>query len=675
MNFRMVAILLLASNFAFTSVSQAQMWGTGMYGGMPICPYPYGAAKGSTSYDDEIAELQDLRREMRQELRDAKRRLRDLERRKDQYASDINDTLTGFWAPIVLDHMENGYNCFCHDRPPVYEGGGCPRPDNSCGPSYPVEEEEEEEEYVVPKPSTTHESDEGCVDGICAGSPDDDEGAVPKPIKGLPEISSAEPVQQRMPASVSRAPASIVSGSEIDAINSAWSSIGGGFGGGGAGFMASFCNPNKELQKLEPWKAICRNGGGISPMACRHPFFLQDDAKKGNMQAKCVRALENYRKISKEIDKLRNLIAKLEDDINQIGEQIGDLRRDRKYDSELEASCPSGDCYRPRQRVEARNSTWNTLLPLIAGTVVGGLAEYFGYKANKANNENLNKLGWPTMPYQFGQYGYPFFAAGLYGAISAGTQGGFGCAPGMFGGGLQMGPYGMVSPVGMMSPFGMQNPFMTPYSMASPFGYPMGVMGYSPFVGGMFAPGMGPWGMAGPWGNGFNPMLGFGMAGGLMGMPGMGAGFMVPAMGGMPVGLAGGVGLMGMPGLAGGIGLMGMPGLAGGLADLGGLQMQQQLLQMQMQQYQMALQVQAQAAQQAAARLRAQQSLMAEYYSLVYRMQMLNYGATYGLGLDVGLGTSTGLTGTIGIGTMPIGTTPIGTTPIGTGTTVPGRTR
>jgi hypothetical protein len=293
-------------------------------------------------------------------------------------------------------------------------------------------------------------------------------------------------------------------------------------------------------------------------------MYLAPDAK-GDSLRQCADAVDNFRKVTKDIDESRTRISRIEDQISQIGLQIGDLKRDRKSDRELEASCPTGDCYRPRRKAEKSSNWTSTLLPLLAGVGAGLGAEALGYFTNRQNNKNLNALGYPTMPYAAGSYGLPFVQAGIYGAVAGGTQGGFGCAPGMMGGG-PFSPYGMMGPFGMMNPYGMGG--------QNPFGYPPGFFPNPAMGGGMFMPGMGPWGMAGPWGNGFNPYMGAGLAGGMMMpgmaggmmMPGMAGGMMMPGMAGMAGGLAMGGGFMmpGMAGMAGGIG-MAMPGMAGGI--------------------------------------------------------------------------------------------------------------
>jgi hypothetical protein len=67
-----------------------------------------------------------------------------------------------------------------------------------------------------------------------------------------------------------------------------------------------------------------------------------------------------------------------------------------------------------------------------------------------------------------------------------------------------------------------------------------------------------------------------------------------------------------------------------------GLQYQQQMMQMQLSQYQAAIGMQRAAADQASNQLRAEQGLMSEYYSLVYRMNQISSGGGLGGG---GLGS------------------------------------
>lgn len=712
---RVLAVLLLAGNMSFTSVSKAQMWGTGMWGGMQGCPYGYGAAQGSSDALDAINELQDTRRDLRREKRDAERRLRDLESRKEKDSSAITENIRSPWADLILEHIENGYNCNCRQSSPVSYG---PPPVEysppTAPPSYapPIQVEDGDR---LPNPPPVEEE-----------PPQDDPGY--KPPAKLPPAKPRVPHQStdifepgktdRAPASADRAPAQAsetrvsagtsVQGNPYDA-EWARSGFNQSYGGGGGGGYGSLCDPPSEASTSRPWSAVCMDGGGVRKEVCRNPFFYSGE-KKGSGRHDCEKAIEEYRKITLEADKLRNRISSIEDQISQIGIQIGDLKRDAKEDREMEASCPTGDCFRNRRSSGGGKSTLSTVLPLAAG-ILGGLgAEYLSYRANQSNNTQLNKLGWPTQPYTFGGAGYPFFQAGIYGAIAGGSNGAYGCGAGIGGGGM-MNPYGMMG--GMMNPYGMNgmNPWGNPFMSMNPMGL---------YGGGMYNPGMGPWGMAGPWGNGMmNPYgmggmpgfgggMGFGSPfGGMMnpygmgGMPGFGGGigFGSPfggGMGGMPGfgggigfgspfggmmspygGLGGGLGgLGGMPGFGGGLGfgspfggmmspygMGGMPGFGGGLGfgspfggmmspyGMGsnplGLQYQQQMAQMQMQQYQMAVNMQLQATQQAAMKLRAEQGLMSEYYSLMYRMQQINMG---GGGYGGGMGGYGGMGGGYGLG-------------------------
>lgn len=88
-----------------------------------------------------------------------------------------------------------------------------------------------------------------------------------------------------------------------------------------------------------------------------------------------------------------------------------------------------------------------------------------------------------------------------------------------------------------------------------------------------------------------------------------------------------------------------MMGAMGGL----GMDYQAQMMQMQMQQYQMYMGMQQRYMENAAAKMRVQQGLMQEYYSLMYRFNQLQTGAAGGIGGGIGIGIGGG----IGYGGQP----------------------
>jgi len=610
---KMLAILLLAGDMAFTTGAQAQGWGSGMYGMSPPCPYQNGMASGANAEDDRISGLLNDKRDLQKEEREAKRLLKELEDKKEKYTTSINDSLQSAWADKVTDHLENGYNCNCAPpaAPPTvlsYEVLNPPRedaPPTYVAPPAPAPEPEPIVEPVLPQPQ-------------------------PRPARPNTDIFDPNH-QSRSPASIndpSVAPpaATSVVGNQFDA---GWT---GSNSMSGDGEALSMCGPDDEISHSKPWKAMCRNGGGVAKEICRIPFFLQSGARE--KQADCSDAIQNYRKVTKEVDRLRNSVKSYADRIKEINLAIGDMKKDQ---AELEASCPTGDCYRPRAHAES--STGNllsSLMPLGLG-ILGSLGgNNGGYRPPYWNpNNRFNRFGFPPpMPYQARGFGYPFAQAGGYGALPGGQMGGFGCSGGLGGGGFGNGPAGMLNP----------------YAAMSPLGFPNGGLG-----GGMFNPGVGPWGAAG-------------IPGGIprFGPPGVGVG--VPRLGGLPgampsLGVPGGIGGTMIPGGAR-VPSLGVPGIANGGLLPGAMQSpllnQPQLFQTQALQAQA---LQAQAVNNEVAQIRTDETLMQEYYALMYQMNQVNgganglggvasgytspllgygnYTAPYGLGINYGLAPAT----------------------------------
>lgn len=689
---RGLAVSIIVVTQVFTSVSKAQMWGTGMWGGMQACPYGYGAANGASDLQDEINDLQEDIRELKHNKREDERRQRDLEKKKAKYADAINGSFNSGWGGVIIDHMEGGYSC-CNQP---QGGGGYPTS------SPPVYESPNDQYEPIPQPAPRPAPP--LPKGPSSGKPGNKLSDIFEPSTGGGRApASTAPVTVAAAAQTVQ-PDDIEAGGPVGGAGGApapttggispWDvdlPDGGGMPGEGGG---PNCAPPNALNQTRRWKQYyCRESGEVSRGICRDARMTTPEARKG---AECDRAIAEYRKVYNELMALTRKIASYDDEIQSLQDQIRERRHDMREEARegrLEAGCR--ECERHARRAERGPSLASMALPLIGGLLGAAGSMYLGYQANKQGNQINGRLGWPAQPYNAFGYGYPFMAMGIQGAVAAGTNGGFGCAPGMYGGG-PMGPYGMGSPFGYgLGPYGMMN---------GPFGYP-NMFGMNPMMGGgMYAPGMGPWGMSGPWGNGYNPMFGMGMGG--MGMPGIGIGAGIglgmggyPGMGmGMPgfgIGLGGGLG-MGYPGMAGmgamgypayggpgmGVGFgagigMGMPyagygltpgfGMGGfggypgmgypGMGGYGGYGMG-----MGGSPYMMA----------AMAQQRAQMGLNQEYNSLVYRMNQLNngmlgaglggapgayggyglyqpYGGGYGLGVGINAGFGVGGAGGLGV--------------------------
>jgi len=671
---RSLAVLIIVVNQVFTSVSKAQMWGTGMWGGMQSCPYGYGAANGASDVQDEINDELEEIRELKHNRREDQRRQRELEKRKQKYLDAINGSFNSGWAGVIIDHIEGGFSC-CNQPPPAV---GYP---TSNPPVY----DSPNDDYV-PLPQPPVRPPPPPPQGPGGGKPPNKLSDIFEPAKS----GGRAPANVGGPAPAAQAPQAAQVADDIEATGGPLVGGAGGANGGvspwdadlpdGNGFPGEGggpnCAPPNALNQTRRWKQFyCREGGEVSRGICRDARMTTPEARRG---AECDRAIAEYRKIYNELMALTRKIASYDDEIQARQDRIRELRRDMREESRegrLEAGCR--ECERHSRRAERGPSLTSMALPLIGGLLGAAGSMYLGYQANKQGNQINGRLGWPAQPYNAFGYGYPFMAMGIQGAVAAGTNGGFGCAPGMYGGG-PFGPYGMGSPFGYgLGPYGMMN---------GPFGYP-NMFGMNPMMGGgMYAPGMGPWGMSGPWGNGYNPMfgmgagMGMGMPGvglgggiglGMGGYPGMGMGMGYPGMGmgmGMPgigFGLGGGLG-MGMPmagmgamgypmypgaGLGGGVGAgigMGMPYAGYGLTPgfgMGGMGYPGYGGGYGMPGYGMGVGMGGSPYMMAAmSQYRAQMGLNQEYNSLVYRMNQLNNGM-----LGAGLGGGAGAYGGYGL--------------------------
>ncbi|AHI06918.1 hypothetical protein BDW_12090 [Bdellovibrio bacteriovorus W] len=107
---RIVAPLSLITGFSFGA--NAQMWGTGMYGGMQSCPYNYGSAAGSSSYLDEIKEAQENIREAEKQLRTKKsEKKRLVNNTMDRARKNVEQVVSDEFSELVFDHIENNVSC------------------------------------------------------------------------------------------------------------------------------------------------------------------------------------------------------------------------------------------------------------------------------------------------------------------------------------------------------------------------------------------------------------------------------------------------------------------------------------------------------------------------------------------------------------------------------------
>jgi hypothetical protein len=328
----------------------------------------------------------------------------------------------------------------------------------------------------------------------------------------------------------------------------------------------------------------------------------------------CRKSLVEYRKNYASSKKLATEIEGLQDTLDARKRDLTDLKKDLREEAR-DATTQGDYCAECEKRgngytYQQPQTNWGGVL---ANVGTGLLASYMGYKSNKMISENNAELGFPTYNSNYSALGYgmPYFQAGLYGALSGGQgQGGFGCG-------------------------GNSN------QAGGAFGYPNGMMGGS-MGGGMY--------MGNPMMMGMNGMNGMGsgmMNGGMM-MSGMGmmsngmmsSGMMMSGglgmmtgMGMMSSGMMNGMmssGMMMNNGMmmSGNLGMMTGMGMMigyGSMMDSSSQALQQQMLQMQMQ-YQ----------QQQSSKYSTMTSLQSELYSLMARIQQVQYGGSNFLGTGIG---------------------------------------
>lgn len=358
------------------------------------------------------------------------------------------------------------------------------------------------------------------------------------------------------------------------------------------------------------WSQHCDRGksGSVSGSVCSSPKFQEQGGR--NDTAGCRKSLSEYRKQHSQAEKLQREIEGLENQIANLKEDLKDAKQEAREEAREGGSFAQteGDvCIECIQNGSGGASQRNQTdwANVIANVGTGLFASYVGYKQNQMVAEYNSNAGWPTQSYPALGYGYPYLVAGLYGAMGGGTgQGAFGCGSGMYGTGNMNGPMGMTGAFGMGGLYG---------SMGGAFGYPAGMMGNT-MGGGMY----------------------------MGGMMGSYAGSMMGAYTGSMMG-----------------GMMGY--------DSSSLALQQQMMQMQMQQYQTALQYQQQYQQQMMQKYQTVSSLQQEMYSLMARIQQIQYGGTGYLGGTLGTGTSYYSTGTSSIVPIPLTGTSTTTTIIPAG--------
>ncbi len=665
----------------FLAVANAQMYGTGMYGGIQGCPYQQQIGDEAVSIQEDIADRNELLAEAKEKLREAKAKKRELDRKMEASKRTIERRgIKAEYFSKVVDHIGGQMRCT------EYQG------------------------HLIP-----------------GGRPLNRGGVESNKFSQATEWLTNDDPEKRMPAQVT------------EDENSTATGLGNGSGDPHPWTInewSAICDYPVAGKVLSGACAI-RNaqvaGASYSLEMCKSNLKSYQDDKSKLVD------------LEKEISGLDIQVANIKDEISMLRGTMKEAMREHQRDLReqmTEGGCVGCFLQGAGYVYQKPKTDWGGV---VTGLGLGIASMYLGNDLQKHNANNYARIGGDVSQLQtypsFG-YGFPFImgaigsalgGGGVYGGVSGGVGGGaFGCAGGAGGGGFgQMGgafgyPQGMYgSPYGggmysgypngfggnIGGGFGVGFPGMGGIMGAMYPGMGMGMGGFGggfPGMGGMGGFG-GGFGISGGFGGGFPGMGGFG--GGFPGMGGMGGPFGTvgggfgggfgqgfPGMGGFgggPFGMGGmggfgggfpGMGGMGgfggspfgmggMGGFGGGFpGMGGMGGFGGGFPGMGGMggygmdsgmmqiqmQMQQQQMQMQMQIYQQQMTMQQRAQESYMNRQRVVMGLQTELNSLLIRLQQAQSGSYTGGYLDFsGSGSIYGGSGTYtGTPTFPSSNTP-----------------
>lgn len=595
----------LVMSFAFAA--QAQTWGTGMWGGMQACSYPYSAAEGASSYQDEIDEanaaIKEAQSQIRQKKSEKKRADRDWERAE----KDINDVISEDYSEFIYEHIKNNVSC------KEYQGLG-------SGDEFIAQGQEGDAAVQAPgsreiRAFTVKEwgalcdkNKSGSVSGaVCDGA-------------RFRQMEKGRATSQDCKKALTEHRKKYALANKLQ----------------------------REIETLE--NAVDRYKDDIKDSRAdlaEERREAQRERLEGGVCVDCVTSGGGYTYQKPETN-WGSVVGNVVLGLGMVG--MG-------YQTNKMVAKANSNIGWPTDPYPAYLAGMGPLATGI-GQMIGGGSGIYGSIGGGIGAGGFGCAGNNGGPYgMMGPYG------GMNGSGMWGNPYGMGVMNPMggMGGGIYMpgmGPWGMAGPWGMGGPYGG--------GMGMGMGgYPGGMgmlggigggIGMGGFPGGMGMGGYPGMGMGGyPGGIGMGGFPGMGMIGGIGG--GLG-------MGGFPGGIGmGGYPGMGMGGFPGGMGMGGYPGMGmGGMMDGGiGMQMQQQMMQMQMQQYQMYIQQQQSYAQQQMQKQQVVASLQQELYGLLYKIQQVQMGVgTTGylgggttIGIGIGGGTAPGIPINSTIGTIP----------------------
>lgn len=658
------------------SLPAVAQWGSGMYPAQPSCRHELKVSEEVTSIKDEIKEREKELREAKSDLRRVKSRL---SAAKSSVAAQRDlFKLTGLDGPafnFIERHINSNRRCRAYKGSCAFGGGYT---QNEAVERYPywyfaimmteqmrgnseaylnMGSEPNSSEQVV---AANNEAPASPSRMPAADLPQEDPPPPPPPTTTTPRYQDRVPEPPRPPALVGPPQDSRPSYTPPARPGSSQCSddgvpVEGGFE---IGSFMPHCGPGGEIRPT-----ICGVEGVDSPGRGRNRSscekYITSWQEKRREEAEMLAEKLRLEAIVKELEALTK-VAKVE-----LREANKEFQREQR-EAITEGGCI--DCiisgaatYQPRKA-----SIWET----VGNFALAGVSIYSGMQSSKYIADQNAKLGFQSSPMPLAgaamTYGYPFLAAGLQGVLPGGMgQGGIGCSGTAFGGGQQMGPYGMAGPGGVNNGYGAQG-----FSPGSMWGLPQNMYG-TPAGHGMFNPGMGAGFQVGFGQNNFCPSwpCPIGAQGAVNGLPNgfnpMVPGFLTPGMsaGGAFGGIPGGFN----PGFQGGFN----PGLVGGNFQAGGggfnplmnHQMQQMQQQMAMQQYNLQMQQQMRNYQNQMVRQQALTGLYTEMQNLQMRIQQTQTQMSSGgmLGFDSGLAPTQFGTGfSAGVSVIPgqVGVTP-----------------
>ena len=105
-------LVLVAVLLSFSTVTKAQMYGTGMQGGMQACPYDQNIGDEAESVQDDIRERNEKITDLKEKLKDTKAKQQELNRKMERAKSEIERRgIQGDFLSKIIDHITEGRAC------------------------------------------------------------------------------------------------------------------------------------------------------------------------------------------------------------------------------------------------------------------------------------------------------------------------------------------------------------------------------------------------------------------------------------------------------------------------------------------------------------------------------------------------------------------------------------